>query len=773
MQQFKALFKKELNTYFKSYFAYLIFFIYLFVSIGSAFYFGAYLAMHDAALYALFYAQPIILVVLLPAVTMRLWSDEYRSGTAEFLLTQPLSDKLPVLAKATAAMVLFGGMTLFLLPFIVFTGTMLTLDWENIFCCFVGLELAIAALTALGSLISALNKNIFTAYLLSVFAMALWVGLPITYFYGAYNNFLFAQIGWPDLLYFVLLAGGLLFLNILALEFRRTVVRHKIAKFSGFATLLLAGLTITLAALYNILDAKGDFTRAKLYTPKEETEAILAAVNQPIELNIYAARDYISESNEYYHYFQQLRRFLEKYQSQTKGLIEVNTLVVEAFSEMEDNVLGKGLYFEENSHGTKNYFGATLSLRDGREYTIKQFLLERRAFVEKDIDIALLKLISPDLVKNIAVYLPSDQKLEPLESLFLNLENDYNVLNLKKDTFRLPNQLDAVILFNPKMLPELFLYAVDQYVMRGGKLIVFYDFLTANQTEIINADNIKMVEFFNAWGITLDKNFVDSGVLNPVFAQSSYLLKLDKATAFNLTEANPQLQVLPFIKSENGLIGGVLFGHLDSVYQFNPYAEESIAAKMEDFVPFNPKAQVAVVGDVDLLDEANWVDKRSPDRNPYSVIPSSANGEAVRSLIDFMVGNQIYQLLPVNTYAANKQNIGQQITDAAYEKYAEEYLKTSAAIREINAALYEESSQNINKMRNLLEVSAAGQSLAQQEKKAETLLYLMKKEYSRQVNQMIFLQAFLIPLLLTVLLFVGALLTARRGQKKFAEKFNE
>jgi hypothetical protein len=194
---------------------------------------------------------------------------------------------------------------------------------------------------------------------------------------------------------------------------------------------------------------------------------------------------------------------------------------------------------------------------------------------------------------------------------------------------------------------------------------------------------------------------------------------------------------------------------------------------MEDFVPFNPKAQVAVVGDVDLLDEANWVDKRSPDRNPYSVIPSSANGEAVRSLIDFMVGNQIYQLLPVNTYAANKQNIGQQITDAAYEKYAEEYLKTSAAIREINAALYEESSQNINKMRNLLEVSAAGQSLAQQEKKAETLLYLMKKEYSRQVNQMIFLQAFLIPLLLTVLLFVGALLTARRGQKKFAEKFNE
>ena len=121
MQQFKALFKKESGSYFKSSFAYFIFFIYLFVSIGGAFYFGSYLAMHDTAVYALFYLQPIILSLLIPALTMRIWSDEYKSGTAEFLLTQPVSDKLSVSAKFAASGFLAVLMSLFLLPFIGYT----------------------------------------------------------------------------------------------------------------------------------------------------------------------------------------------------------------------------------------------------------------------------------------------------------------------------------------------------------------------------------------------------------------------------------------------------------------------------------------------------------------------------------------------------------------------------------------------------------------------------------------------------------------------------
>ena len=773
MQQFNALVKKELSAYFKSYFAYLIFFIYLFTSVGTAFYFGAYLAMHDAAVYALFYAQPIILVALVPAVTMRLWSEEYRSGTAEFLLTQPIHDAKLVLAKLTAACAFLGGATLFLLPFLFYTATWLTLDGRNILLCFVGLELVIFAFSALGCLISSLNKSIITTYLLSVFVMALWVALPFTCFYSAYNNFLFAELGWSDLLYFLLLSGCFIYLNILALTYRRTSLPHKTLKLSGFAALLLLGTGLTLAAVTNLFDQKSDWTSAQIYTPKVQTVEILKLVTQPIEINIYAARDYISENTEYYHYFQQIQRFAEKYQHLTKGLISVNAVIVDAFSEIENNVLQKGLYYEENAHGSKNYFGAVVHQRDGREYVIKQFLLERHPFVEKDIDSAILKILNPDIIKNIGVYLADNQALEPLESLFLNLENDYNVHNINKNTFQLPTQLDLLILVNPKRLTDLFMYAIDQYIMRGGRVIIFYDFLTRSQTELVNTDTLSIADFFNAWGIRLDGDYTNTGILNPQFAAGNNTIKIADATAFNLTDASEKLQIMPFIYAQNGFVGGILSGHLDSFYQFNPYAEESFAAKMDDFVPFNPQAQVALVGDVDILDEKNWVDPRSPDRNPYSLISTAANGEAVRALIDLMADNQIYQILPINTYTANYKSVGQQINDAVYARHADEYSKVNNSIREINAALYQDSGNDINKMRQMLEISAAGEALAQQEKKAETMLYQMKQEYSQTIARLIFTQAFLLPLGMVLLLFAAIQLMFRRQKRKFLEQIND
>ncbi|MBR3502461.1 MAG: ABC transporter permease, partial [Alphaproteobacteria bacterium] len=90
MQQFRALLKKELGSYFNNFLAYIVLFFYLLTSIGSAFYFGSYLAMTDNSLFAAFYLQPFILTVIIPAITMKVWSDEYRLGTAEFLLTQPV-----------------------------------------------------------------------------------------------------------------------------------------------------------------------------------------------------------------------------------------------------------------------------------------------------------------------------------------------------------------------------------------------------------------------------------------------------------------------------------------------------------------------------------------------------------------------------------------------------------------------------------------------------------------------------------------------------------
>ena len=76
-------------------------------------------------------------------------------------------------------------------------------------------------------------------------------------------------------------------------------------------------------------------------------------------------------------------------------------------------------------------------------------------------------------------------------------------------------------------------------------------------------------------------------------------------------------------------------------------------------------------------------------------------------------------------------------------------------------------------MRQMLEISSAGESLAQQEKKAENMLYQMKHEYSHAVARLFFIQAFLLPLGIVLLLFALIQLMFRRQKRNFLEQIND
>lgn len=771
MQAFRALLKKEFCGCFKNGIAYIAMLVYLAAAVGMAFYYGAYLTMHDAALYALFMWQPLILMIVAPALTMRVWSEEYKTGTDEFLLTQPLADYVPVLAKFAAVWVLLSLMAIGLLPFIFSSAVWLHLDFANVVCCFIGLELVMMLFSALGCLLSCLNRQMMIAYLLSVTLIAFWIWLPLGYFNEVYKNFLFGEIGIVDVLYFVLFGSGLLSLNVLALTLKRTAMRYRALRFCGFAFLLFGGIILCLLALNNFARNKVDLTTAEIYTPKQRTVDIFKALKEPVAIEIYAAEDYLSENPANQHFFEQIVRFSKKYETLANGLITVEVLPVKAFSALEDNILRRGLYFEENAQGSRNYFGAFVKLRDGTETVIKQFIPQRYAYAEKDIDTAILKLTQPAVRKKIGIYLDGRQNLQPLEGILLNWENDYDFVNIPENISYFSAQFDLLILLNPKKLSALFLYALDQYIINGGKVAIFFDLYTRRQTDKINEQPLSIVPFLTEWGIDFAENLTNKGEIDNFFAGQRKQLNI--FTAVQLQVSNKNLTIRPVIKATEGLVGMVLSGKFKSHYEENPFAEKNPSLRHLLWRGENKVAQVALIGDVDMLDDDNWIDEHSSDKNPYSLIARAANGEMVRNVVDYLVGNEVYRRLPINVYNSNEQNIWEQLQAAVYQLYAKQLQEYEAQMEQVSAELYQQSEGDEKLLRQMLQMSAKGQKLAQIEQKIERLQYKIKQEQIQKMYEIELRQIILIPL--SLMLLLGLLLKGfeKRRKRKIREKFDD
>ncbi len=237
-----TILKKEFGSYFRTPTAYIIIGVYLVISMFSTFYSAYFFMNNNTNLISFFSYQPEVLTILIPALTMKLWSDERRSGTIEFILTQPISYNSIILGKFSAA-VLFGILLLVLTsPFTIYVSFLIKLDWINIASGYIGALLTIVVLTAIGCLISSFNNNAVLAYLFSVFSCWLltslnydFILLPlfnlsenITYrlsqslnFYHNYQDFIQGEPGLDNLTYFLSLTVLILWLNRLAIDYKK------------------------------------------------------------------------------------------------------------------------------------------------------------------------------------------------------------------------------------------------------------------------------------------------------------------------------------------------------------------------------------------------------------------------------------------------------------------------------------------------------------------------------------------------------------------------
>ena len=166
----KSLFFKEFTSYFKTPLGYVFLVIFLF-GIGYLTFEpgrGSFFLMRKASLTPFFKYIPWMFLFLIPAVSMKLWAEERRSGTIELLLTMPINVKQAVLTKFFASWAFIGMALLGTTPMIFTVGYLGAPDFGVIFLGYFASFLMAGTLLAIGGFFSALTKNQVVAFILSV-----------------------------------------------------------------------------------------------------------------------------------------------------------------------------------------------------------------------------------------------------------------------------------------------------------------------------------------------------------------------------------------------------------------------------------------------------------------------------------------------------------------------------------------------------------------------------------------------------------------------------
>lgn len=178
----KAVFKREFQGYFATPLGYIFIVVFLIASgaLTLSRDYGRFLELRNASLDAFFAYLPYIFVVLVPAVAMRLWAEERKTGTVELLFTLPISLQGSYLGKFLAGWAFLLTGLFFTWPVIATVAYLGSPDWGTVFTGYLGSALLVGTFLAIGMFFSALTKNQVVAFILGVTASVIFlaIGLP-------------------------------------------------------------------------------------------------------------------------------------------------------------------------------------------------------------------------------------------------------------------------------------------------------------------------------------------------------------------------------------------------------------------------------------------------------------------------------------------------------------------------------------------------------------------------------------------------------------------
>ena len=548
MKNIKAVFKREFKAYFDSPVAYVFLTAFLvlagFLTFGVAMFFER----RQADLTPFFFWHPWVYLLLVPAATMGVWADERRNGTAELLLTLPVTITEVLVGKFLAAWSFVGIGLALTFPVALTAGYLGSPDWGAVFCGYLGSLLLSGAAVAIGVFASTLSRSSVVGFVVSlalvfllliigfdpvIGAVAAW-GVPtaitdsvascslLSHFEAMRKGVVdFADIGY----YFAMM--------VFMLAAAKTITDGRRGASKGVVGLVLVGaIAASSVVILANLPLRCDMTAENLYTLSKGSKAVLGQLTEDVTLKYYVSSSSAEMPMALKTYAQQVGNLLKEYERAGGGRLVVEEYDPKPDSDAEEWAQRYGVEPQTggNPFGQGIYFGVVAVCGD-REETLGVLSPRTESTLEYDLTRLVTRVAWPERpVVGVMTSLPDvlGGQMNPMMmqmgqrppqgwAAFSELAKDYDVRTVEPDSDKIDDDIKTLVVVHPKNLSDKALYAIDQFVLRGGKLVACVDPFSIKDMQSSRSQQNPMMgqmggdgpstlgKLFDAWGVKFEE----------------------------------------------------------------------------------------------------------------------------------------------------------------------------------------------------------------------------------------------------------------------------
>ncbi len=306
---------------------------------------------------------------------------------------------------------------------------------------------------------------------------------------------------------------------------------------SGTGLLLAISLFIATIILANtaLTTWRIDLTQNKLFTLSKGTKNILNTLEEPVQLDFYFSQKAMNDFPLLANYGIRVRDMLEEFTAHANGKLVLNIIEPETFSEAEDQAVASGLRtVSVNATSDRVYFGLVGANSTDDEKIIPFFQSNRESALEYDLTKLIYNLAYPDkrvvgIYSQLPMIATKDDKTSKTWTIINAITEFFDVVDLNENIEALDEKVDVLMLVHPKKINNKTLYAIDQYLLKGGKAIIFLDPLAEQDRAQPDAANPQIMpilysyldEILEKWGLGIAKEKIVADINAAMRVQAS------------------------------------------------------------------------------------------------------------------------------------------------------------------------------------------------------------------------------------------------------------